>query len=160
MRFTVTGRTNELTRLWADALAPLVIRHPNRAFTPLLLLEDYATPMLHIEIDGTICSNTDRLIQPFRVTNVKLTYFPGTRAAQAWIAAAWGCFMQHEGIELVTGPDISKPVMDPHAERSNMDHVFHRGLPFELTPETLLHALTSAIPLDEAKRLMEESCKE
>lgn len=157
MRLVVTGRQNELTRLWADALADVVVRHPNRAFTLTVTLEDYLTPMIHFDIDATICSNTDQLISPFRVGNVLLKFFPGVRAARAWIAAAWGCFMQHEGIELVTLADISKPVMDPHDNFSHMEHVFLAGFPSQLTPDTLLAALCMAVPRAEAERIVRES---
>lgn len=157
MRLTVTGRQNELTRLWADALADLVVRHPNRAFTLLVTLEDYLTPMIHFELDTNICSNTDRVISPFRIGNVLLRYFPGVTAARAWIAAAWSCFMQHEGVELVTLADISKPVLNPHDDPAHMAHVFSVGFPAELTPESLLAALSVAIPRADAEQLMRES---
>lgn len=159
MRLVVTGRQNELTRLWADALADVIVRHPNRAFTLTVTLEDYLTPMIHFDIDATICSNTDRVISPFRVGNVLLKYFPGVMAARAWLAAAWGCFMQHEGVELVTLQDISKPVLDPHDNHAHLAHVFLVGFPPQLTPETLLATLCYAIPREAAVRLVEDSLR-
>lgn len=153
----VTGRTNDLTRQWADALADVVVRHPNRAITPVFTLDDAPCPNLHLELDANPSSNSDEIIAPFRITNVRLTFFPGTRAARAWIAAAWGCFLQHEALELVTVGDIRSPVLDPHETRGRLDYVFHTGLPFTLTPESLLAALATAIPRDDAIRLLEES---
>jgi hypothetical protein len=157
MRLTVTGRQNELTRLWADALDGVTVRHPNRAITLLVTLEDYKTPMIHFEMDTNVCSCTERVISPFRIGNVKLSYFPGVAAARGWLAAAWGCFMQHEAVELVTVGDIATRVLDPHSGQPRMDHVFSVGFPAELTPDALFAALCKAIPRDDAIALMESS---
>jgi hypothetical protein len=152
---TVTGRQFELTRQWAAALEHVIVRHPNRKITPLLTLDDGAEPNLHFELDANPSSDSDETIAPFRITNVRLTFFPGARAAQAWLAAAWGVFLQHEALELVTVGDFKTRCLDPHETRERLDHVFHTGLPFTLTPETLLAALTTAIPREDAVRLLE-----
>ena len=157
MRLTVTGRVNELTRLWAAALDGVIVRHPNRSITPVFTLDDNAEPALHFELDANPSSDADETIAPFRITNVRLTYFPGVRAARAWLAAAWGCFLQHEALELVTVGDFRTRVLDPHATRQTLDYVFHTGLPFALTPESLLAALATAIPRADAEQLVRES---
>lgn len=157
MRLTVTGRQNELTRRWADAFDGVLVRHPNRAITVLVTLEDYLTPMIHFEMDTNVCSNTEREIAPFRIGNVLLTYFPGALAARAWLAAAWSCFLQHEAVELVTLGDIATRVLDPHASQANMEHVFLVGFPPQLTPDTLLAALCMAVPRAEAEQIVRES---
>jgi hypothetical protein len=154
---TVTGRTNELTRRWADALDGVIVRHPNRGITPLMTLDDGAEPSLHFELDSNPSSDADEVISPFRITNVRLTYFPGIAVARAWLAAAWGCFLQHEALELVTVGDLRTRVLDPHATRATLDYVFHTGLPFALTPASLLAALATAIPRADAVRLVEAS---
>lgn len=151
---TVTGRTRELTRLWADALEHVIVRHPNRAITPLLTLDDGAEPVLHFELDHNPSSNDDTTIAPFRITNVRLTYFPGVAIARAWLAAGWACFLAHEALELVTIGDHRTRALDPHETRDRLDYVFHTGLPPALTPETLLAALVTAIPLDDARALI------
>lgn len=153
----MTGRTNELTRRWADALDGVIVRHPNRGITPLMTLDDGAEPSLHFELDSNPSSDADEVISPFRITNVRLTYFPGIAAARAWLAAAWGCFLQHEALELVTVGDLRTRVLDPHATRATLDYVFHTGLPFALTPESLLAALVTAIPRAAALALVEAS---
>lgn len=159
MQLVVTGRTNELTRRWADALDGVIVRHPNRGITPMFTLEDGPEPNLHFELDTNPSSDADEVIAPFRITNVRLTYFPGVRAARAWLAAAWGCFLQHEALELVTIGDLRTRVLDPHATRATLDYVFHTGLPFTLTPESLLAALATAIPRADAIQLMEDSLR-
>lgn len=153
---TVTGRTHLLTRQWADALEHVVVRHPNRAITPLLTLDDDAVPNLHLELDKNPSSDADEVIAPFRITNVRLTFFPGVSLAQKWLAAAWGCFLQHEALELVTVGGLTVRALDPHENRARLDHVFHTGLPFTLTPETLLAALATAIPRAEAQSMIEK----
>jgi hypothetical protein len=152
---TVTGQKFELTRQWAAALERVIVRHPNRKITPLLTLDDGPVPNLHFELDANPSSDSDETITPFRITNVRLTFFPGARVAQAWLAAAWGCFLQHEALELVTVGDFKTRCLDPHETRDRLDHVFHTGLPFTLTPESLLAALTTAIPREDAVRLLE-----
>lgn len=156
---TVTGRASELTRQWAAALEPCIVRHPNRGITPLLTLHDEPQPSLAFELDANPSSDADETIAPFRITNVRLTFFPGVRAARAWLAAAWACFLQHEALELVTVGDLRTRVLDPHATRATLDYVFHTGLPFTLTPESLLAALATAIPRGDAVQLMEDSLR-
>jgi hypothetical protein len=153
----VTGYHHALTRPWADALSRVVIRHPNRAITVTLDLEDDVYPNLTFGLDTNLDSETDAVIAPFPITNVRLTFFPGERLAHQWVAAAWGCFMQHEALELVTVGDTKTRVLCPHAKRPLLDHMFHRGFPFRLTPETLLAALETAIPSDEARALIAEA---
>lgn len=155
MNLRVTATTHELTRQWAAALEHVIVRHPNRAITLLLTLDDGVEPSLHFELDANPSSDADEVITPFRITNVRLTYFPGAAVARAWLAAAWGCFLQHEALELVTVGDLRTRVLDPHATRAHLDHVFHTGLPFALTPASLLAALGTAIPLDDARRLID-----
>ncbi len=150
----VTGQKHLLTRQWADALAPVIVRHPNRSIKPLLTLDDDIVPNLHFELDSNPSSDADETISPFRITNVRLTYFPGAELAQMWLAAAWACFLQHEALELVTVGDLKTRALDPHANRGRLDYVFHTGLPFKLTPESLLSALTTAIPREEAEALV------
>jgi hypothetical protein len=151
---TVTGRSCELTRQWADALADVIVRHPNRNITPILTLTDATEPDLAFELDSNPSSDADEVIAPFRITNVRLTFFPGVRVARAWLAAAWACFLQHEALELVTIGDFRTRALDPHLNRDRLDYVFHTGFPFALTPDTLLAALATAIPIDEAKELI------
>lgn len=154
---TVTGRTVLLTRQWAAALEHVIVRHPNRNITPVFTLEDDIVPNLHFELDANPSSDSDEIITPFRITNVRLSYFPGVLAARAWLAAAWGCFLQHEALELVTIGALTTRALDPHETRERLDHIFHAGFPFTLTPETLLRALTTAIPLADAQALVYRS---
>jgi hypothetical protein len=150
----VTGSHHALTRQWAEVLARVVIRHPNRAIDVTLDLEDDVYPNLTFGLSTNLDSETDAVIAPFPITNVRLTFFPGERLAHQWLAAAWGCFMQHEALELVTAGDAKARVLCPHAQRPWLDHMFHRGFPFRLTPESMLAALATAIPLDDARALV------
>lgn len=153
----MTGLAHEVTRQWAAALDGVIVRHPNRSIVPILTLEDGPAPNLHFELDANPSSDADEVIAPFRITNVRLTYFPGVGAARAWLAAAWACFLQHEALELVTVGDLRTRVLDPHASRATLDYVFHIGLPFTLTPESLLAALATAVPRGDAEQLIRES---
>lgn len=153
---TVTGHDTPLARQWADALEDVVVRHPNRAITPLLTLDGGPVPCLHFELDANPSSDSDETISPFRITNVKLSFFPGVKLARMWLAAAWACFLQHEALELVTVGDLKTRALDPHESRERLDYVFHTGFPFTLTPETLIAALATAIPRAEAEKLMGE----
>ncbi len=153
----VTGRRGLLTRQWADALEHVIVRHPNRNITPILTLDDGPMPNLHFELDHNPSSDSDEDITPFRITNVKLAFFPGETLARMWLAAAWACFLQHEALELVTVGDLRTRVLDPHENRERLDHVFHTGLPFTLTPEALEDAIATAIPRAEVRRLMSDS---
>lgn len=159
MRLTVTGRAHELTRQWAAALEGVTVRHPNRAITLLLKLEDAAEPMLFFDLDANPSSDADEVISPFQIINVKLACFPGIRAARAWLAAAWGMFLQHEGLELVTIGDNRTRALDPHASQAWLEHTFHTGFPRTLTPDSLLAALATAIPRADAMALIEESLR-
>lgn len=151
---TVTGRSFLLTRQWADALEGVVVRHPNRSIVPLLTLDDAVMPNLHFELDANPSSEDDEIISPFRITNVKLSFFPGVSLARKWLAAAWACFLQHEALELVTYGGLKNRVLCPHENRGRLDYIFHKGFPFTLTPETLLEALSTAIPREEALQLV------
>lgn len=154
----VTGRNYLLTRQWADALEHVIVRHPNRGVNLIITLEDERTPRITFSIDANPSSDSDEIISPFNIINVRLTFFPGVLLAQQWIAAAWGCFLQHEALELVTVGDFRTRVLDPHASRHLLDHMFHKGFPFQLTPETLLEALGTAVPRADAIALMGDVC--
>ncbi len=145
-----------LVLLWIEALGPVVVRHPNRNITLQMSLENDQKPCLTFSLDTNLDSDTDETVSPFNIVNVRLTYFPGVALAQQWLAAAWGCFLQHEGLELVTVGDPKTRVLDPHLKRSRLD-IFHKGFPFQLTPESLLVALATAIPLEEAQELVSKA---
>lgn len=155
----VTGTMHPETRPWADALADVIVRHPNRAVTPLMRLQDGHVPVLSFVLESNQCSNDDSVISPFPITDVHLCFFPGVHAARAWVAAAWACFAHHEAMELVTVGDLRTRVLDPHDPGSRFDHMFNVAFPRRLTPESLLAALATAIPRDDAARLLEESLR-
>lgn len=152
---TALGRKSLLTRQWADALEHVIVRHPNRSIKLLLTLTDESQPVLTFNIDANPSSDNDEVISPFNIVNVRLTFFPGVTLARQWLAAAWGCFLQHEALELVTVGDFKTRVLDPHENRARLD-VFHVGFPFELTPVSLYAALAMAVTADEAAKLMQD----
>ena len=134
-----------LSALWRAALNALDVRHPNGRSNVLLRVTDGEAPMLHIGLDETTCTLTGAPKRNFCISNVRLTYWPGTRIAQVWFAAAWSGYLQHEGLELVSlAGDRSQKVLDPHAE-PYQTNPWNRGLrdgfPVELTPATLLATL-------------------
>lgn len=158
MAFVVTGSEHELTRLWADALAPLEVRHPNRVSTVKLTLVDAAVPLLMIQLDRTPSTRdpTKEMHRPFTISNVELTYFPGTLLAQAWFAAAFSGYVQHEALELVSVGGVNP--IDPHVEPYELNPAnrgLRDGMPSRLTPETLLRALEVVMDREHAVALVE-----
>lgn len=150
--------TNDLVLLWAGALRDLVLRHPNRTSTPILELLDGDPPSLSIALDKTFDSTSDdaEMARPFRISTVKLSYWPGVRLARAWIAAAWAGYLHHEALELVTVGDLSTRPLDPHEAPFLFDRGLREGLPVDLTPETLTRALATAMPSHVAEKLVTE----
>lgn len=151
----VTGSIHPETRPWADALADVIVRHPNRAVTPVMRLQDGHVPVLSFELEANQCSNDDSVISPFHITDVQLHCFPGVVAARAWVAAAWACFAHHEAMELVTVGDLRTRVLDPHEPGTRFDHMFNVAFPRRLTLDSLLAALCTAVPRAEALAIIE-----
>ncbi len=151
----VTGRSHPLTCQWADALADVVVRHLNPSLTVMLRLEDEPLPMLHIEIDRNPDSRDPAIMfEPFRVTNVRLTFFPGKVLARTWLACAWAGFMFHEALELVTSDDFRDRVVDPHESPEILEFNFHRAFPRTLTAESMLATIALAMPIETARALV------
>jgi hypothetical protein len=140
---------------WRDAIAPMRLRHPNRTSVVRLRLIDAATPLLVFSLDKTTDTTApDRELCNFQISTVTLTYFPGVALAQAWVAAAWVGYLQHEALELVTVGDLVTRPLDPHAEGNDYDRGLRTGLPIVLTPATLYEALVAVMPRRVAQRLV------
>lgn len=140
---------------WRDALAPMVIRHPNRTSQVRLRLIDGTCPLLVFSLDQTTdTTNPDRVMRDFQISTVSLTYFPGDRLARAWVAAAWVGYLQHEALELVTIDGLVERPLDPHLEPHDYDRGLRVGLPIALTPTTLCEALVAVMPRRIAARLV------
>lgn len=146
-----------LTTLWERALRPLVVRHPNRESQAVLTLIDGTAPSLQVALDKTVDSRDPTIeMRRFIISNVKLTFWPGEFLARAWFAAAWGGYIQHEALELVTiGDTVTRP-LDPHAPPYTCDRGLREGLPVELTPATLLSSLAVVMHRDAARRMVQE----
>ena len=154
MRLLVTG-DNALVRLWADALAPLVIRHPNPTARPTVTLSNNdGVALLTLEVGDTLDTRTGQphASNPLLISQVRLLYFPGAALARVWLAAAWAGLAQHEALELVTANEriILNPHAEPHRE-TPWNRGLRDGLPRELTPETLVTALAVVMPLEVAE---------
>lgn len=149
-----------LLRQWQDALAPVILRHPSGISKPMLELSGAdGAPQLCLSLDVAFDTSdlTREMRRPFRVSTVRLTYFPGVRLAQAWIAAAWVGYLQHEALELATIGDLKTKILDPHAEpyeTNPYNRGLRDGLPVELTPETLQLALEIVMAPDVAARMI------
>lgn len=145
MLVETTTSPSKLSDLWRAALHALEVRHPNGMSKVVLRVTDGDAPMLHVGLDETTCTMTGAPKRNFCISNVRLTYWPGTRVAQAWFAAAWSGYLQHEALELVTlAGDRSQKVLDPHAEpyqANPWNRGLRDGFPVELTPATLLATL-------------------
>jgi hypothetical protein len=145
LEIIANGPIRPATAAWHDALAPLILRHPNgwsRVVLRLTCRSD--APRLHVSLDANPCTLTGEIKHDFAISDVKLSYFPGARLAQAWIACAWAGFLMHEALELVTIGDHATQVLPPHAEpypANPFNRPLREVLPVELTPETLRAAL-------------------
>ncbi len=148
---------SQLTRQWAGALNPLVVRHPG-GWPVLLTLLDGEEPRLQVELAETRDSRDPEVVlKPFIISTVTLTYFPGLVLARQWFAAAFCGYCQHEALERVTVGGLTDRPLDPHAEPFAFDRGLRDGLPVLLTPETLERALCVVMAPDAARALMEAS---
>lgn len=140
---------------WRHALAGMVIRHLDREATPVFEVVGDQRPSLHVRVMGAVDTVTHQRMGSLAVSSVELTYFPGLRLAEVWLAAAWAGYMQHEALELVTRKDGSRP-LDPHGGDASLDRGLRCGLPVRLTPLTLVDSLCAVMPLDRAQRILKE----
>ncbi len=146
---------------WRDALRGLVIRHPNPAARPLLVVEAaLGEPVLFLSISNH--RDTGDANGPswksFTISNVRLTFFPGARLARLWVAAAFSGYLQHEALELVTVDGVAP--LNPHEEPYETcpwNRGLRDGLPPVLTRETMTTALAVVMDRAHAERLMEEA---
>lgn len=142
----------DLGRLWAGALAEMVIRHPDPATRVDVELVDAATgPTLSMRVEVRDTEDQERFVS-LPLGSSRLTYWPGVAAAQAWVATAWAGYLLHEGIELVTANGV-RPLC-PHRPPYHADHGLRTCLPPVLTPETLLRALRVVLDEDGANALV------
>jgi hypothetical protein len=144
---------------WRTALARLVVRHPNGFSTPIIRVHYGNPPVLHVGLDVAQCTATRERILDFTVSNVKLSFFPGTDLARAWLAAAWVGYLQHEALELVTIDDFQTKVLDPHAEpyaANPVNRGLREGFPLELTHSTMVKTLALVMGWYEAERYAKE----
>ena len=151
LEFTGKGQS-PLAEQWLQALAPVVLRHPNGRSRAVLRLIDGDPPQLYVGLDETACtSDPTKTMRDFAISTVKLIYFPGERLARMWLAAAWCGYICHEALELVTVD--GKAVLDPHAE-PYPSNPYNRGLrdgfPVELNSTTLFDALRLVMSRDAA----------
>ncbi len=147
------GPMSPLCRQWHSALLSMSIRHPNRTSIVVLTLTDDALfPTLTFGLDEHTCTVTGAPFAPFPIATVTLRYFPCARVAQAWVAAGWTGFCQHEALELVSVAGV-RPI-DPHGADLEHDRGLHAGLPSQLTPATLLAALCVVMNEDAARKLV------
>lgn len=144
---------------WRDALALVVLRHPNGRSVPVLRLLDGDPPQLYVGLDETTCtSDPSKTMRDFAISCVALTYFPGARLARMWLAAAWCGYLGHELLELVTVDGCA--VLDPHAEpyaTNPCNRGLRDGLPVQLTPESLIAALGVVMDKADAVSLVMEN---
>lgn len=138
---------------WRDALSGMKLRHLDRGCTARWSIDDGESPYLSLAVIGAVDTVTDLRMDSLAISSVQLTYFPGRRLAQAWLAAAWAGYMQHEALELVTLADGSRP-LDPHGGDVTLDRGLRCGLPTRLTPTTLLDTFLVVMSPERAARLM------
>lgn len=142
---------------WADALSGISLRHPNPKARPLLSLSGAHSPVLVISISGhqDTRGKNNGAWGSFTISNVRLSYFPGTRLAQIWIAAAWAGYIQHEALEMVEVDGVNP--LDPHQEpyeTNPWNRGLRDGFPPVLTPDTLITALSVVMDRGAAEGLV------
>jgi hypothetical protein len=145
-------RHSPLAESWWQALAPLVIRHPNGHSRVVLRINDGSPPSLYVGLDETTCTRDGHVMRDFAISTVALTYFPGEARARQWFAAAFSGYLMHEALELVTLG--GKAVLDPHEEPYNTNPVnrcLRDAFPVELTPATLARTLALVMPTEHAR---------
>lgn len=148
----------DLADKWRAALAPLVVRHPDRRCKPVVEVRDGDPPTLYVGLDRAWSTaapkNPPR--QPFAISNVALTYFPGDDLARKWFAAAWAGYLMHEGLELVTVGDLETRPLDPHEDpyqTNPYNRCLRDGFPPTLDAVALYRALQVVMCEWEAARL-------
>ena len=154
-------REVDVAGAWRDALAALEVRHPNGRSRIIIQVHDGVPATLYVGLDVTACTLTGEDKYDLPVSNFRLMYWPGVRAAQAWFAAMWASYLQHEVLELVTlAGDHAAKILDPHAEPyaiNPYNRCLRDGLPGELTPEALRATLRLVMDDADAVALMEAS---
>ncbi len=150
--FKESAVTTSLGKQWYEALKDLVIRHHDPAVEVEVRVTNEDPPYLHLRVLN--CIDTSQPLGPSRevtrlpslaISSVRLTYFPGVAQAREWLAAAWSGYIAHEALELVTvGGDPKARVWDPN-DGPEKDRGLRRGLPADLTPETLETAMSLVI---------------
>lgn len=140
---TASGPLQPLTELWATALAPMRIEHPNRISRVLVRIIDAVHPLLTVSLDRIPDNDApERIKERFQISTVTLRFFPGAEAARLWLACAFAGYVMHEALELST-VDGARPA-DPHAgvyETNPFNRSLRDGFPVQLTPETLAATL-------------------
>jgi hypothetical protein len=162
---TDTSRNRALAEQWRYALASLEVKHPDRRSTAVVTVSDDPAT-LFVGLDKAWSTTDDKPIQrePFAVSSVMLTFFPGTKLAREWFVVAWAGYIQHEAFELVRmtcheycpidEDHPSYPVLNPHAEpypTNPWNRGLRDGLPPILTPETMLTTFELVLPPREAR---------
>jgi hypothetical protein len=146
----------DLAAEWSAALAPVRLRHPNGVSQPVLRIIDGNPPQLYVGLDQTTCTKTGATLTDFAISTVALTFYPGARLAQMWMAAAWVGYLQHEALELVTVDGVA--VLDPHDE-PYVSNAYNRGLrdgfPVTLTYDSMIKTLMLVMSENEANRMTE-----
>jgi hypothetical protein len=141
---------------WRAALADVVVRHPNRESR--VMVEVTSDGQLVLKLDATRDScDPERIMTPFVISCVQLTYFPGVELARQWLAAAFAGYVAHEALELVTVGDLETRPLDPHQAPFAFDRCLRVGLPVVLTPESLRASLELVMAPSDAKRLCEQA---
>lgn len=145
-----------LASKWADALRDLIVRHPNRISKVVLDVTDDPVPYLHLSLDKTYDSTApDREMRsPFRISSVRLTFWPGVKLARMWLAAGFAGYCLHEAQEMVTVTDLETRPLDPHEAPYTYDRGLRDGLPAVLTPETMIEALAVVMSHEAATALV------
>lgn len=131
---------SDLAQRWTDAVAQVRVRHIDPTCEPVIQVTGAGEPSLYIGVrHARDTLDQDRRIGQLGVSTVRLTYWPGSVVAQAWLAAGWAGYITHEALELVDVAGIR--CLDPHREPIEFDRGLRKGLPPILTPATLLETL-------------------
>lgn len=126
----------------------------------MLLAGDPPQLALHVENTIETTKHDGTRLARLNVATTSLAWWPGARLFRTWLAVAWAGYIQHEALELVMADGVR--LYDPHVPIASghrlspyaHDRGLRDGFPPELTRDTMLRALCTAMDREVAEQLM------
>lgn len=136
---------------WQRVIDAVELRHPQRDCVAQLSLSEETWPVLTVRALNVLDTIDDKPKDWLTISSVRLTIWPGWKAACAWLACAWAGYVAHEALELCTfkhkrpiiGVARGERLINPHSpsHEAAWDKGLRDGFPPELTSVTIMTAL-------------------